>query len=324
MTTTMTVEDITRAFEHPAGKFPYAAVEEAVRRRDEVTGPLLGILEDIVQRAQTLARDDRYMAHYFALYLLAQFRETRAYPLVVQLARLEGKLLDTLLGDFITDGLPEVLASVCGGNLDPIKALIEDDAVEEFTRSGALCALQIRFAAGDLSREDFVRYLAELWRGRLTREPSFIWNALVSVTADMYPDQFMDDIARAFDEGLADEFHIDLKNVLDIASQDRMDYISRLPQNAPVYVQDVIEEMDWWDCFRTGPRRTQVHHSDKKRKQISHVFYLAAFPNGYSAPITEYPPSLAPPPMARKVGPNEPCPCCSGKKYKKCCGRLSD
>ena len=22
-----------------------------------------------------------------------------------------------------------------------------------------------------------------------------------------------------------------------------------------------------------------------------------------------------------KVGPNEPCPCGSGKKYKKCCGR---
>ena len=23
----------------------------------------------------------------------------------------------------------------------------------------------------------------------------------------------------------------------------------------------------------------------------------------------------------RKIGPNEPCPCGSGKKYKKCCGR---
>lgn len=25
-----------------------------------------------------------------------------------------------------------------------------------------------------------------------------------------------------------------------------------------------------------------------------------------------------------KIGPNEPCPCGSGKKYKKCCGRLQD
>ena len=28
----------------------------------------------------------------------------------------------------------------------------------------------------------------------------------------------------------------------------------------------------------------------------------------------------APAPRAVKVGPNEPCPCGSGKKYKKCCG----
>ena len=26
----------------------------------------------------------------------------------------------------------------------------------------------------------------------------------------------------------------------------------------------------------------------------------------------------------KKVGPNEPCPCGSGKKYKKCCGRLAE
>ncbi len=26
----------------------------------------------------------------------------------------------------------------------------------------------------------------------------------------------------------------------------------------------------------------------------------------------------------KKVGPNDPCPCGSGKKYKKCCGRLAD
>ena len=26
----------------------------------------------------------------------------------------------------------------------------------------------------------------------------------------------------------------------------------------------------------------------------------------------------------KKPGPNDPCPCGSGKKYKKCCGRLPD
>jgi preprotein translocase subunit SecA len=32
-------------------------------------------------------------------------------------------------------------------------------------------------------------------------------------------------------------------------------------------------------------------------------------------------PAKSPEPSAKKVGRNEPCPCGSGKKYKKCCGK---
>lgn len=42
------------------------------------------------------------MAHLFAMFMLAQFREPRAYPLVVRLALLLGDLQYSLCGDFIT------------------------------------------------------------------------------------------------------------------------------------------------------------------------------------------------------------------------------
>ncbi len=35
----------------------------------------------------------------------------------------------------------------------------------------------------------------------------------------------------------------------------------------------------------------------------------------------EQPAAPVPPPTPKKVGRNDPCPCGSGKKYKKCCGR---
>jgi hypothetical protein len=41
--------------------------------------------------------------------------------------------------------------------------------------------------------------------------------------------------------------------------------------------------------------------------------------NAVAVPIPES--SLSPQPSPRKPGRNEPCPCGSGKKYKKCCGR---
>lgn len=63
---------------------------------------------------QAVQRDGEgdYMAHLYAMFLLAQFRETRAYSLVVRFASLQGNLLYSLCGDFITEDLGRVLASV--------------------------------------------------------------------------------------------------------------------------------------------------------------------------------------------------------------------
>lgn len=319
----MTVDEILHAIERPGRDFPFDAVTEAMQRREEMTEPLLGVLQHVLQHPEAAVDDQEYMAHLFALYLLAQFREPRAYPLVVQVARIDPLLMDDIFGDFVSEGLPEVLASVCNGNLDPIKALIEDDAVEEYVRDSALTALQIRFAAGDLSREALVSYLAELWRGRLTREPSQIWNKLISVSTDMYPDQFMEDIEAAYEEELAEEYFIDLGSVLEIVQQDRVLYISRLPQNEPVYVQDTIEEMAWWSCFDRSPKHPIPHFSKRKRKDVSSLFFNAAFPNGYHPNRSGLGSQWAQPPRRQvKIGPNDPCPCGSAKKYKKCCGRL--
>jgi len=49
------------------------------------------------------------------------------------------------------------------------------------------------------------------------------------------------------------------------------------------------------------------------------------FNNGYSPANMKYKQNISPHPKtepSKKVGPNEPCPCGSGKKYKKCCGRV--
>jgi hypothetical protein len=113
----METTEILHRFERFNGKFAQAAVEAAVARREEVAPELLRILEDTVDRAAEIDTEGDYMAHLYAMFLLAQFRETRAYPLVVRFASLPGDLLDSLCGDFIAGDLGNVLASVCGGDL---------------------------------------------------------------------------------------------------------------------------------------------------------------------------------------------------------------
>src|SRR6266849_720506 len=94
--TPMETAEILHEFERATGKFARAVVEAAVARREEVTPELLRVLEETVDRAGQLDAEGDYMAHLYAMFLLAQFRESRAYPLVIRFALLPGDLLDSL------------------------------------------------------------------------------------------------------------------------------------------------------------------------------------------------------------------------------------
>ena len=276
--------EITQQFEKFHGTFARAAVEAAVARRDEIVPDLLRILEDTVERSAQLAQDD-YMAHLYAMFLLAQFRETRAYPLVVRFASLPGDLLDSLCGDFITMDLGRVLASVCGGDLRGIQSLIENEKTDEWARAAALSSLVTLVAAGQKGRDEILSYFALLFRGKLKRQYSIVWDALISYTTDLYPGELLDDIERAYDEELVDSGYIGLDDVKYELAMGKDRVLAKLVDNTHHrLVEDTVVEMGWWACFG----------DDKPRP----------------AKTTAKP----------KAGRNEPCPCGSGKKYKKCCG----
>jgi hypothetical protein len=99
----MEASEIVCPFEQMTGRFAREAVEAAVANREEVVPELLRILGEIDGRAERLDDEGDDMAHLYAMFLLAQFREARAYPLVVRLASLPGEVLHSLCGDFITE-----------------------------------------------------------------------------------------------------------------------------------------------------------------------------------------------------------------------------
>lgn len=70
--------------------------------------------EDAAQAAEIGAEKDQdaWIGHLYAFHLPAQFREPRAYPLVIRYARLPSDTLELIDGDFVTEGLAAVLAWV--------------------------------------------------------------------------------------------------------------------------------------------------------------------------------------------------------------------
>jgi hypothetical protein len=293
---------ILRQLERATGKFPQAAVEAAVARREEVIPELLRILADTVDRARQLDAEGGYMAHLYAMFLLAQFRETQAYPLVVRFASLPGDLLDSLCGDFLTEDLGRILASVCGGELEGIQSVIENEDADEWARGAAVSSLATLMAAGEKSRDEIVSYFAGLFRGKLERTWSHVWDALVSYSSDLYPLELLDDIKKAYEDGLVDPGYIGFDDVeRDLArGKDRL--LAELADDPHRrLVEDTVKEMGWWACFHEGRA------------------VAAAQPTAKTNLAT-----AAPSPIKRtkpKTGRNQPCPCGSSKKYKKCCGR---
>jgi hypothetical protein len=247
----METAEILQQFERFKGKFAGAAVEAAVACREEIVPDLLRILDHTVNHAAQLDAEGGYMAHLYAMFLLAQFRETRAHPLVVRFALLPGDFLDSLCGDFLTADLGRVLASVCGGELDGIQSVIENEEAYEWARVGALSSLVTLVAAGQKGRDEIVSYFARLFRGGLTRQGSQVWNSLVCDSCDLYPEELRDDIEQAFAEGLVDPGYIGFDAFKRDLARGKEQVLARLARDPHRrLVEDTVAEMGWWPCFR--------------------------------------------------------------------------
>jgi len=315
----MTLDEILEELRYlDPGRFPHAAVEAAVEQREEIIPHLLEILRETIAEHRRLAKDQSYMAHLYAMFLLAQFREPQAHPLIAELAQIDPESLDALLNDSITDSLPRALASTFDGDLEAIRALIENPEADEFARGSGLEALTCLWAHDLLGRAEIIAYLEELFAGKLERSPSNAWDALSLVCRDLCANELREQIVSAFEEELIDPLFETLEDLEE--SWNRGVEASRkkvLRTWHKSLIEDTTAEMSGWYCFR-----------DESRNEFLDPFEDTDVPPGFepyldrisSVPPIHGGPAWPQPRQVVKIGRNEPCPCGSGKKYKKCCG----
>lgn len=288
----MDIETIRQELEFYIGRFPADAVRAAIEQREAITPVLLAALQKVAEDPEEMEREPNLMLPTYAMYLLAQFREQGAYPLLVKFFSTPGDLCLDTTGDLVTEDLGRILASVCHNDLEPIKRMIEDPAVNEYVRSACLRTLTILGVEEKLSRAQVVDYFRSLFHGKLEREPDFIWSALVVACCDLYPEELVHEIERAYEDDLVDLFHVRLESVRDILAEGQEEALHRARQRRGCLIEDTIAEMSWWACF-------------KKNTDAP----TAAYPTTGTQPAVK----------GKKVGRNDPCPCGSGQKYKKCC-----
>ena len=313
----MEVNEILDAIRHNKGRFAREATLAAIEKREEITPHLLRILEETIEQAHKLVEDPSYMAHMYALHLLAQFREGRAYPLVARLFSIPGKVVDDLAEDFLTEGLGPVLASVAHGDPSLIKGLVENREAYTWARVGALRAIPAMVGAQELPREAALAYFQELLRGKLEREPlkdvDAVWDALIHFAISLHPEEIYEDIEKAYERNLVNPGIVALEDVDRGLGRGKEKTLKDLPKAHPL-ITDTVEEMHWWACFEEDYKERQTQQRERRSLDVPEPLLPSARRDRQDDPVVQTIRRNVP-----KVGRNAPCPCGSGKKFKKCC-----
>jgi hypothetical protein len=287
------------------GGFPKKAILEIIARKEEMIPHLLAVLESAHADPGQYIDGPKAMHCTYAAYLPAQFRETRAYRPLMALMNLGEKIPQDLFGDSLTEDMHNIVASVYDGDEEPLRKLIENPQADEYARACAgLKAYPTLVHAGRLTMESVEDYFRELFEGKLQREHCHVWNNLCSLSGDLGFASLLPHVNKAFEDGLCDMFFDTLDDIESRAITGGYRNWSRDCQ----LVDDVVSMMEWWACFHPEPPRKPAKAAPDA---LAKLLESREFPSH---------PTVPPPSKYPGVTRNDPCPCGSGRKFKKCCG----
>jgi uncharacterized protein len=299
------MDDILRAFAEAGQRFPREAMEMALARWDDVSPRLLEALADYAEgRDRT---DAAASAALHVLYLAAQQRDRRAFPLLCRLAQAPDAL-DTAIGDGVTEDFAGILAATFDGDLDRLRALILDGAADPMVRNAAIEALTLLFADGTLPMRQAEPCLWDLharliWQKAVEGWVWVGWQQAVAVLglAALRPLALALFRTGRIDRSIMDarDFEADLQDGL----APGVDRLALLEEQGVAPIGDVVPLFASWH---------EMREAEAARAAARAASRPAEAPIGGPAGMPRVDPF-------RHVGRNDPCPCGSEKKFKKCC-----
>jgi hypothetical protein len=298
----MDVSAILHEFTH-AKDLPKDAIRAARERRSEMVPVFLEQIE-----AYLAARgEDRQQPTplFFIFHLLGEWQEKSAYRPLARFLRCPRDDLDYVIGDGLIETGHRVMAAVFDGDPQPLIDIIVDPEAEEFVRSRMCETLAMAVARGELAKDVVAAFLSDAFTSLYPQEQNYVWHGWMCAIAMLGLEDLAPLVREAFDREFIDRtwtsldyFERDLAHGKDHPGQGRW-----ARDREYTLFGDVIEEMSSWYCFSEQYKKDQ----ERKRHRAE---------EGADDPASRGQPFAN---LFKGVGRNDPCPCGSGKKFKKCC-----
>lgn len=310
------VEAIMLALDAGRREFPKAAIQAARRLKQPMIPKLIEALRSAIEDVKR-GEEHEGNAAFFAFFLLAEFRAPEALPAIIDAISLPGEGPFELFGDAITEDLARVLLSIAGEQAVPVCAeLIGNAAINEYVRWQATHALAMSAIAGLRPRAEVVQLCKELLAKAIEAKDENGVLGLVMSMVELNPWEAAAEIKAAFEQGLVDESMIDWKSAEETLC-DKPPGPTHSYMRTP-FIEDTIEEIGSWASFR-GVEDFDDELDDDTDEFDTPKSYVPRHPahHSTSGPMV---PVHQPIRVTERVGRNDPCPCGSGKKFKRCCG----
>ena len=247
------------------GKFQKESVLEARKKQKETTEELLNELEKVANNIGDYARNQNYMLVLYAMYLLAEFREKRAFPIMIKIITYKNQEeVDDLLGDVITQDLGRILASIYDGNIDSLYNVIINMKLNEYIRSATFKSLEILQKYNIISQKQIINIIENMIDNELKDDDSIVITDIVVYIAENKLYNKIELVKKLYQEYRVNEQMIG-------GYDDFIDeiYGNKDPIDNKNMIEDTIEELSWWACFNKEKDEGKFDFKEFAEKLIS-------------------------------------------------------
>ena len=307
----MTFDEIIRSFAE-SEEVPEAAIRAALAARSAFVDNAVPLVERIAAGRSSDVED---RALTVLVHVLGEIGDGRAFAPLMRVLKLPTEELDRLLGDAVTETLGSVLISLVGDRAAALEDALADLEIDDFARAAIFEAWTAQVLTGKVSRERAKVFLADYPVRVGLATIDFGWSSWVSAVAVLGLAETSDFARRHLPDVATLTSNLDVPDVT-IEDFERELAATRADPDRwkadPNYqpFTDTIEELSGWHGYSEAFREESARARDRRAER-------AWSPDEDEDSIFEEP-FIAENPY-RDVGRNDPCPCGSGKKFKKCC-----
>ena len=274
---------------------PYDALREALKRGPAAVPALMRMLEHTIRSERIIPSDLAPFSTHFILLLLGEIGSAGLIEAVHRLYRCHPRHLDPL-EDYTTGQLAPSLVNALGaaakeGCLDEalgqLEAFLADERCEEYARWGVASGLRDAVSAGHVPPENAMEIVRRWFDNASPNFGYVVRYGVCDLCATLGWESFRPEVEYAFAAALIETHGETEEELLARFSETR---VYRKQEVDTIKTIQCLEEIEA-DLLRVQQKAKSWSEFDR------------------NVPARTGP----------KIGRNEPCPCGSGKKYKKCC-----